>query len=462
MEQADFPYYNAVDQIYHAEWSTAKLARLELLHESIQKLWPSGHPTRLVHVAGTGGKGSTCRFLEVGFGCAGKAGAFMSPHLFDYRERFSIGAEFVCHADIEDAWTRQVRPHCVKLALHNPHHTHSFHEVSILIALALFDKHEVEWAAIETGVGGRYDQTRALDVVATALTNVGSDHVHMLGREQWQRALDKAGIARYGIPFFTTDTDALNLEIIASVCRNEGAPLHIVGETEVARMEARLDELGSVTRTGAGGDESLLRARHQRWNATLALEILQHLVPDLDTKRLLREMSCARLPGRFWRVEEGVYADIAHNVEKMQALVAEVNERFQDRGKILVIGVSGKRVPAEVLGALARKAKAIVVTGASYKGQDPAAVRDGIDSLTGDTPILVIFDPAQALRVAKSMREEGDIVLLTGSTYMIDQVLNPDPYLRHLSATFGWRVAQDTDATGTVHLKMPKVPPPYR
>ena len=92
MEQADFPYYNAVDQIFHAEWSTAKLARLELLRESIHALWPGGHPTRLVHVAGTGGKGSTCRFLEVGFGCVGKAGAFMSPHLFDYRERFSIGA----------------------------------------------------------------------------------------------------------------------------------------------------------------------------------------------------------------------------------------------------------------------------------------------------------------------------------------------------------------------------------
>ncbi len=124
--------------------------------------------------------------------------------------------------------------------------------------------------------------------------------------------------------------------------------------------------------------------------------------------------------------------------------------------------MSGKRVPAEILGALAEQAKAIIVTGASYKGQDPAKVRDGIDSLTGDTPILVIFDPAQALNVAKSMRDEGDIVLLTGSTYMIDQVLNPDPYLRHLSATFGWRMAQDTDATGTIQLTMPKAPPPYR
>ncbi len=120
---------------------------------------------------------------------------------------------------------------------------------------------------METGVGGRYDQTRALDVAATALTNVGSDHAHMLGREQWQRALDKAGIARPGVPFFTSDTDPLNLEIIASVCANEGAPLtHHRRGRMCSRIEERLDAVLPAT----DGEASLLRARHQRWNATLA------------------------------------------------------------------------------------------------------------------------------------------------------------------------------------------------
>ena len=127
----------------------------------------------------------------------------MSPHLFDYRERFSIGGEFVSHDDVTAVWEERVRPYCVQLGLRNQDHVHTFHEVSILIALALFEKHEVEWAAMETGIGGRYDQTRALDVVGCALTNVGSDHAHMLGEELWQRVLDKAGIARPGVPFFT-------------------------------------------------------------------------------------------------------------------------------------------------------------------------------------------------------------------------------------------------------------------
>jgi folylpolyglutamate synthase/dihydropteroate synthase len=122
------------------------------------------------------------------------------------------------------AWEDRVRPHCVALATDNPANIHTFHEVSILIALALFEQHGVEWAALETGVGGRYDQTRALDVVATALTNVGSDHAHMLGDEQWQRVLDKAGIARPGVPFFTTDTPTRRIwRSSRQVCAATGA-----------------------------------------------------------------------------------------------------------------------------------------------------------------------------------------------------------------------------------------------
>ena len=237
--EPNFPYYNTVDQIYHAEWAIQKLVRLELLRESIRTLWPKGHPTKLIHVAGTGGKGSTCRFLEMGFGTMGRSGAFMSPHLFDYRERFSIDGQFASQADINEVWQRRIQPHCVRMALHNPHHIHTFHEVSILIALALFELHDVQWAAIETGVGGRYDQTHALTVAATVLTNVGSDHAHLLGSMLWQRVLDKAGIARPGVPFFTTERNPQSLDIIRAVCDDVGAPLTVVDEAGNQRSASR-------------------------------------------------------------------------------------------------------------------------------------------------------------------------------------------------------------------------------
>jgi dihydrofolate synthase/folylpolyglutamate synthase len=431
----NFPYYSTVDEIYHAEWSTAKLVRLELLRRSIQTLWPQGHPTQLVHVAGTGGKGSTCRMLEMGLGALGRAGAFMGPHLFDYRERFSIDGEFVSQEDIHDLWRHQIQPFCVQLALNNAQHVHSFHETSILLALALFERHEVKWAAIETGVGGRYDQTRALDVVATLLTNVGSDHAHMLGQKAWQRVLDKAGIARCGVPFFTTERDSDSLEIIQAVCQEAGAPLTVVDEVAVNEFRAQLE----APHRDPLSSQALVTAAHQQWNGALAFATIRHLAPQVDAEVILDRLSQAQLLGRFWRVEEGIYADIAHNVEKIRVLATEVETKFPDKGKILVVGMSGQRVATEVFAALAQVAKAIVVTAASYKGQDPAAVRAAIESIAGEIPTLVISEPRQALQVAKSMRTDQDIILLTGSTYMIEQMLNPDPHLRHLHATFGWR-----------------------
>ena len=458
MEQPNFSYYNTVDQIYHVEWSTQKLVRLELVRESIRTLWPNGHPTRLIHVAGTSGKGSTCRFLEMGLSALGKAGAFMSPHLFDYRERFSINGEFVRQADVAWAWETRVQPHCVRLALHNPHHTHTFHEASILIALALFERHGVEWAAMEAGVGGRYDQTRALDVVATVLTNVGSDHAHMLGHEQWQRVLDKAGIARPGVPFFTSDTNPANLEIMAVVCRDVAAPLYQINEIQVAELEEQVRRIFDPPLVA----ESLLSAGYQKWNASLALTVIRHLCPQLEERQVLQKFADARLVGRLWQVETQVYADIAHNAEKITALTSEIETRFAGLGKILVVGLSGPRVPRQVFAALAKVAKAIVVTGASYKGQDPAKVQREIAALTGDTPTLLVAEPAAAYQVARSMQGAEDIIIVTGSTYTIEQIFNPDSYLRTLSATFGWRTKVDTEASGTVQLTLPKPPPLIR
>lgn len=431
----NFPYYNTVDQIFHAEWSTTKLAHLEQLRRSIHALWPDGHPTRLIHVAGTAGKGSTSRMLEVGLGALGHSGSFMGPHLFDYRERFSIDGEFVSQAEIHELWQKRIQPFCIERAADNSQFIHTFHDISILMMLALFEQYEVKWAAVETGVGGRYDQTRALDVEATVLTNVGSDHAHMLGSALWQRVLDKAGIARPGVPFFTSERNPESLEIIAAVCSDVGAPLTVVDERAVGAFRALLE----APQRAALPEQALLTAAHQQWNGALALATINHLTPMLDVEVILERLRRVQLLGRFWRVEEGVYADIAHNVEKMRVLVAEVEAKFPDKGKILVVGISGQRLADEVFASLAGIAKAVIVTAASYKGQDPSLVRASIEALAGDIPIVAIADPREALQTAKAMRGAEDIVLLTGSTYMIEQMLNPDLYLRHLHATYGWR-----------------------
>ncbi len=290
-----------------------------------------------------------------------------------------------------------------------------------------------------------------------ALTNVGSDHTNLLGDELWQRVLDKAGAARKDRPFFTSEADPSSLEIIRQVSAHEGAPLQVVGQADVDALVGGLDANQLAVTT-----DSLLHAPYQKWNAALAASVIRHFVPDLEEDRLLRAFADARLLGRFWRVDEGIYADIAHNYEKINALAGEIREQFGDAGKILVLGMSGKRFPAKIFGALAEMAKTIIVTGASYKGMDPGKVAAEVTPLAGDTPTLVVGDPRHALDAARAMRQPGDIILLTGSTYMIEQALNADPHLRTLGATFGWRMLQPSEATGTINLSLPQPPPLLR
>ncbi len=228
-------------------------------------------------------------------------------------------------------------------------------------------------------------------------------------------------------------------------------------KADVAALTAQL-----AAHTAAPTAQSLIHADYQKWNAALALAVIRALRPDLDEQCVVAAFANATLLGRFWKVEEGVYADIAHNAEKIEALTGEIRKEFGDAGKILVVGMSGQRVPGKVFAALASVAHTIIVTSASYKGQEPARVREEIQAVVGDTPVLLAIEPRQALRTARAIQRPGDVIILTGSTYMIEQALNPDPYLRHLSAHFGWRTQEPNEATGTLQIQLPKSPPGVR
>lgn len=428
-EPFDPTYYSTVDEIYHCEWILDCLARLELLKRSIRRLWPSGHPTRLVQVAGTAGKGSTCRFLEAGLSLFGRSGAFSSPELFDFRERFSIAGSPVSRHEVTRAWETRIKPLCLELALENTDHIHYFHEVNILIALVLFEEHRVEWAAVETAIGGRYDQTSALEVAATVLTNVGSDHEEELGPTPWQRALDKAGIARPGVPFFTSERDPALREVISGVCRDVGAPCHFVDHSHVEALERSL----------ATAPDSFLASAHQKHNAALCLETLKGLFPDLDPVPAVEKLLAVQIPGRFWKVEEGLYADIAHNPDKVAAVAVEVERRFGGRDKIFVVGVTKRRSARAVLSPLVKLARVLIITRATLDGQDPETVKEEIDALGSGVLSLVVPNPERAIQMAKAIRQERDVIVVTGDMDVIDEALNPDPYLRTLNANVGWR-----------------------
>ncbi len=426
----DPAYYNVVDQAFHADWTFQKLARLELLRRSVAARWPEGHPTRLAQVAGTSGKGSTARFLEAALGLDAPAGAYLNPHVFDYRERFSLGGEPPPPDAVAGAWEEAVLPHCVKLAA-DAGVVHTFAEAGILLALELFARHDVAWAAMETGLGGRYAQLTGLAVDAALLTNVGDDHPVSLGAERWQRALDKAGVARTGVPLFTSESDAETVRWIEAVAVRAGADLVVVGDDEEAAVR---DMVAEVPELAPG---ALLANPVQHRNAALALAATKFLTPHVVFGAAVDAMAQVTLVGRWHQAAPGVYADIAHNPDKVAALAAEVRRRLPGEDVAFVVGLSGERDAVTVLGPLLPLAAAVVVVTPPYRGRPAAAVAAELAAAAPDLPIEVAADPRQAVETAGKLA--GGPVVVTGSTYAIDAVLNPDRHLRHLNATMGWR-----------------------
>lgn len=430
MKPFDALYYRTVDEIYHERWSTHKLLRIRWLARSIAHFWPQGHPSRLVHVAGTNGKGTVCRLLESALARAGGAGCLCNPHLFDYAERYSINGETLSHERITRLWHDVVQPHSLDRAEVNEDRALSFAEAGILLALHAFAENGLGWGIVETGVGGRYSPSMATSPVLCLLTNVGVDHVQTLGSEEWQRALEKAGIIRSGVPLLTA-AEGEALHVISSLADQEAVPLHVIDATEVSRLqEAWLDHDPQAARVAT----HTWTNRCTAWQA-LGLLGAQPAFPEfIDAVQ-----SSVPLPGRFWEAAPNLIADVAHNKDKMLSLRRNLDHTFPDRPLRVVLGLSRNRPLEPILAQIADRCRAIVFTSASYAGRPPEELLGECTTDWPQLPATVIQDPVRALDAAMQERKDDELVLLTGSAYSIDQALNPDPVLKRLNAEYGRR-----------------------
>ncbi len=412
-------YLVTLDEIYHSHWAARKRRRMSFLREAVTDFWPQGHPSRLIHVTGTNGKGSVIHYLEHAF--PAPTGSWTGPHVFDYAERFHIGGKRVEHRDITRIYREILLPYQEQFIRKHPGESLSFAELGILTALHLFDQNGVEWGMLEVGAGGRYTPLMALDVTACILTNVGADHPKTLGSQLWQRALEKAGIARRGIPFFTS-ADEPALGYVRKTAEAEGAPVYVLEN----------DYIRAVYGGPPPADEPWFKQR----NKGLAYRVISHFYPGF---KLPEDALDAHLPARFKEVAPNIFADVAHNSNKITMLAEQLKHSFPGKRFRFLLGLTRSRDVREVFAPILPLADHIVITSASYAGQNPGELAD---TLKQDfDAIESIPDPQEAYAKEKQRKKPDEILVLTGSAYMIDQALNPNPYLRHLNADFGRRTS---------------------
>lgn len=384
-----------------------------------------GHPERtcrVVHVAGSKGKGSTCVMIDAILHAAGmRCGRFLSPHLHSYRERFVVDGELIPESKFA-ALTADVIDAAEEIERDNPDlgGVTAF-ELSTAMAFLWFARSRCEVAVIEVGLGGTLDATNVVDPVVSVITALDYEHTAILGETMAEIAANKAGIIKSGRPVVSAVQPPEGMAVIEERAAAMDAPLHVAGRDWTISGTDR-----SFTVEGRWGRmeglASSLAGRHQMENAALAIAAVNvltergALAASVGEDAIRKGVASAVHPGRFEQVTlpSGKVAviDGAHTPASASALATTMEERFPEARVVVVIGMFADKAPDRVLAPLrACASEWIAVAPDNPRALSVSELRDAIEAL-GDRCTLA---ESVAEGISEAAAREGDVVLITGS-----------------------------------------------
>lgn len=360
---------------------------------------------RLIHVAGTNGKGSTCAMLESIYRAAGlKVGLFTSPHLVSFRERIQVDRQMIRENEVAVLVDDLIyRTRSSKL---EP----TFFEVVTIMALRYFAAQQCDIVIWETGLGGRLDATNIVTPIASVITNVQLDHQQWLGNTIPEIAGEKAGIIKRGVPCFTAAEDEEALQTIAKVAAQNNAAFWTVAPSDAEAMRKYGMPLA--------GD-------HQLLNAALAAAVVRLLGNQISVpeETIAAGLKQTQWPGRFQivkRDEQTIVLDGAHNPAGAEALAAALRDRFAGAAITLVLGAMQDKDVRAICSTLSPLAKKILVTRVgSERATEPSVLLGHCRTANPKADVQSFDHLGQALSVAR-----GDsLAVVTGSLHFIGEAL---------------------------------------
>jgi dihydrofolate synthase/folylpolyglutamate synthase len=422
---------------------TGKTFDLARMHALLGRLGRPEKGRASIHVAGTKGKGSTSATAAAILRTTGAApvGLYTSPHLVHLRERVRLNGR----ALPDDDWlaaARAVLTHGLDMAASGQAPT--FFELTTAIAFDAFRREACEAQVVEVGLGGRLDATNVLeppDLAASIVTEIGLDHTALLGKTTDKIALEKAAIARPGVPLIVGAHDPLALAAIEEHARAIGAPVERLGRELVVTVErVSLDGTRFTLETPRGRYRSLetpLIGRHQADNAALAIAAVEHVwrgplaASGVDVALLeddvRRGLARVRWRGRFDLVRRpgsaSVLIDGAHDPTSTARLVATVKEAIPGVRPVLLLAIARDKEVDLVLDALAGfPIEAVACRAKTKRAAEPAELRAKLEA-RGIRTTAVEGTSEEALALAREKAGPHGLVLAAGSLYLAGEVL---------------------------------------
>lgn len=397
------------------------------------------YPT--VHVGGTSGKGSTSTMIAAILSASRKkTGLHTKPHLSSMTERARIDGTSISEERFAELLTEMVP---AMDAITAEYSRPSYYETLLALAFLHFARENVDVAVIEVGLGGKLDGTNVIVPVVSVITNVGLDHTDVLGDTLEEIAADKAGIAKPGVPLISGISDAGPRAVVMERCAEVGAPFIEVSKnvrTAKVTSDGRFGQTCEiVTARGTYELDIPLLGNFQAQNAAAAIVAVEHLPESLrpSIEDVQNGLSRVHLPGRMevFPTRPVVVFDIAHNADKARGLAESLATHFgANRAYKFVVAIGESKDQREVLRGLASMFPAsFYFTTFDVAGRN-AAKPARLVSIAEEIGISgrAINDPIEALSAARRNAEADDIVVVTGSTFIVAKLR--DWWLENVSA----------------------------
>jgi dihydrofolate synthase / folylpolyglutamate synthase len=382
---------------------------------------------RTIHVAGTNGKGSVSHLLASILQTAGfKTGLYTSPHLKDFRERIKIDGIMIPEDDVLDfvelnkTIIEQIQP--------------SFFEMSVAMAFNHFAKNNVDIAVIEVGLGGRLDSTNIITPEISVITNIGMDHVAILGNTIELIAREKAGIIKQNIP------------VIIGRSQNETASIFTMLASKNNSSILFADQFYRAIQTSQDNSHNILSVYKE--NSLLLKDIELPLLGDYQTENLQtviaaieqlitlnfkisqkdiykgikRVIDNTSLLGRWQKIgcKPDIICDTGHNEDGIKIIVSQL-KRIQYNKLHVVIGMVNDKSPDSILSLLPEEANYYFTKADSPRSLDPTILQNEgkKHGLFGEICPTV----ADAIKKAKKNASDNDLIFIGGSTFVVAEAI---------------------------------------
>lgn len=405
---------------------------LESMTSFLAKVGQPEKELRVVHVAGTNGKGSVCVTILTLLQQAGfRVGLYTSPHLSSPRERFRINDGYIS----EDAFAR----HATRIRDILGQDKITYFEFTTAIGLLWFAESDLDLVLLETGLGGRLDATNVVTPLVSVITNISMDHEAYLGNTIEEVAFEKAGIIKPGVPVVCGEDKPSCRQVISEMGRKHNAPIYYLKDAfDYKEQREQWSWHGSDPVFGETQFDDLrcsMKGDYQRQNASLALATL-HLLNKhgltVGEEQIRRGLLNVQWPGRLEYVQlprrAGESAsgpqvswlfDGAHNPAGVASLVDTLTNEYSYNRLVVVWGAMMDKDVSATLPSMGELASHIILT--QPEGERSATPEElyAILPQSLQEKVTMVADVQGALLLAEKMVKEDDLIVVAGSLYLV-------------------------------------------